>query len=84
MRVGLKKKQESLSILKCRTYRKLRHHHSQCKSISWDELDSGTAFEIGYGIALGKRVVLYMDDTRDYKEKLTCKKDENQDKDGCS
>jgi nucleoside 2-deoxyribosyltransferase len=38
-----------------------------------DELDSGTAFEIGYAKALNKQVILYMDDTRAYKEKLTCK-----------
>ncbi|WP_024954166.1 nucleoside 2-deoxyribosyltransferase [Sulfurospirillum arcachonense] len=43
-----------------------------------DELDSGTAFEIGYAIALKKQVVIYMEDTRDYKQKCTCK-DENRD-----
>ncbi len=38
-----------------------------------DELDSGTAFEIGYGLALKKEVVIYMDDTRDYIQKSTCR-----------
>ena len=41
-----------------------------------DELDSGTAFEIGYALALKKKVVIYMEDTRDYIQKVTCK-DEN-------
>lgn len=44
-----------------------------------DELDSGTAFEIGYAKALNKRVVLYMNDTREYKEKLSCKDSEKED-----
>lgn len=47
-----------------------------------DELDSGTAFEIGYAKALNKQVILYMDDTRAYKEKLTCKKTESVDEQG--
>ena len=49
-----------------------------------DELDSGTAFEIGYALALKKKVVIYMDDTRSYLQKSTCKakKDALIDKDG--
>ena len=49
-----------------------------------DELDSGTAFEIGYALALKKKVVIYMDDTRSYLQKSTCKakKDDLVDKDG--
>lgn len=47
-----------------------------------DELDSGTAFEIGYAKALNKKVILYMDDIREYKVKLTCKVNEVCDKDG--
>jgi nucleoside 2-deoxyribosyltransferase len=49
-----------------------------------EELDSGTAFEIGYALALGKEVILYMDDTRAYKQKLTCKSkiDERKDVNG--
>lgn len=35
-----------------------------------EELDSGTAFEIGYAKALGKQIVLYMDDMCDYKDKI--------------
>jgi nucleoside 2-deoxyribosyltransferase len=49
-----------------------------------EELDSGTAFEIGYAKALKKEVILYMDDIRDYKEKLTCKLNEKYDKEGMS
>lgn len=41
------------------------------------EPDSGTAFEIGYAAALGKRVVAYLDETRPMLEWV---KDEN----GCS
>ncbi len=49
-----------------------------------DELDSGTAFEIGYALALKKEVVIYMEDTRSYLQKSTCKakKDDVVDKDG--
>ncbi len=49
-----------------------------------DELDSGTAFEIGYALALKKEVVIYMDDIRSYLQKSTCKakKDDVVDKDG--
>lgn len=47
-----------------------------------EELDSGTAFEIGYAKALGKQVVLYMGDVRAYKEKLTYKKSETKDTEG--
>jgi nucleoside 2-deoxyribosyltransferase len=46
-----------------------------------EELDSGTAFEIGYGKALGKKIVFYMDDRRAYKEKLTCKDPHTPDRD---
>ena len=34
------------------------------------EVDSGTAFEIGCAIALGKRVIAYLDDTRPQVDKL--------------
>ncbi len=34
------------------------------------EPDSGTCFEIGYALALGKRVVAYLDDTRPQIDKL--------------
>ena len=34
------------------------------------EPDSGTAFEIGYATALGKKVYCYMDDTRSLREKI--------------
>jgi nucleoside 2-deoxyribosyltransferase len=34
------------------------------------EPDSGTAFEVGYAAALGKRVVGYIDDTRPLREQL--------------
>ena len=49
-----------------------------------DELDSGTAFEIGYALALKKEVVIYMQDNRSYLQKSTCKakKDVLLDKDG--
>ena len=49
-----------------------------------EELDSGTAFEIGYALALKKEVVIYMDDIRSYLQKATCKakKDDIVDKDG--
>jgi nucleoside 2-deoxyribosyltransferase len=42
-----------------------------------DELDSGTAFEIGYALALKKEVIIYMDDCRDYIQKSTCKDKNN-------
>ena len=42
-----------------------------------DELDSGTAFEIGYALALKKKIVIYMDDNRDYIQKVTCKDKNN-------
>jgi nucleoside 2-deoxyribosyltransferase len=48
------------------------------------ELDSGTAFEIGYAKALKKEVILYMDNILDYKQKITCKRNEDCDKDGMS
>ena len=35
------------------------------------EPDSGTAFEIGFAAALGKKIICYMDDTRPMKEKIT-------------
>jgi nucleoside 2-deoxyribosyltransferase len=38
-----------------------------------DELDSGTAFEIGYALALKKDAVIYMDDCGDYIQKSTCR-----------
>lgn len=34
------------------------------------EPDSGTAFEVGYACAKGKKVILYMDDLRSMREKL--------------
>lgn len=34
------------------------------------EPDSGTAFEIGYAVALGKRVIIYLDDVRPQLDKL--------------
>lgn len=34
------------------------------------EPDSGTAFEVGYACAKGKKIVLYLDDTRDMRAKL--------------
>ena len=34
------------------------------------EPDSGTVFEVGYAIALGKRVVGYLEDARSQTEKL--------------
>ncbi len=46
-------------------------------SFRGDELDSGTAFEIGYALALKKEVVIYMKDTRDYLQKSTCKDKNN-------
>ncbi len=49
-----------------------------------DELDSGTAFEIGYALASKKEIVIYMTDTSSYLQKSTCKvkKDDIVDKDG--
>ena len=41
------------------------------------ELDSGTAFEIGYAKALGKEIVLYMDDDRSYLDKFPKKNEQN-------
>jgi len=51
-----------------------------------DELDSGTAFEIGYAKALKKEVIIYMDDTSDYIEKVEFKDNEDSqyDKSGMS
>jgi nucleoside 2-deoxyribosyltransferase len=45
-----------------------------------NELDSGTAFEIGYAKALHKKIVIYMDDTRSYLDKFV----EKNEKDGVS
>lgn len=41
------------------------------------ELDSGTAFEIGYAQALGKKIMIYMEDTRSYVDKFEEKNEEN-------
>jgi len=41
------------------------------------EIDSGTAFEIGYAQALKKQVVIYMDDNRSYLDKFVDKHEEN-------
>lgn len=41
------------------------------------ELDSGTAFEIGYAKALGKQIIIYMDDDRSYLDKIPNKKEKN-------
>lgn len=35
-----------------------------------DEPDSGTAFEVGYAFAKGKRVILYLDDARPMRDRL--------------
>jgi len=37
------------------------------------EIDSGTAFEIGYAKALGKQIVIYMEDIRSYLDKFADK-----------
>lgn len=42
-----------------------------------NELDSGTAFEIGYAKALHKKIVIYMDDTRSYLDKFVEKNKKN-------
>jgi len=43
-----------------------------------NELDSGTAFEIGYAKALHKKIVIYMDDMRSYLDKFVDKNKKNE------